>query len=322
MSTVDAALMELRVARRRTEAEGIISLDLVAPDGVTLPPFEAGAHVDLHLPSGRVRQYSLCGDPRDGQRYRLGVLRDPASRGGSVELHECCIVGATVRVGAPRNHFPLAAQAQHSVLAGGGIGITPMIAMAHQLHARGASFELHYCVRSQATAAFIEELQAAPFAAHLHLHRDDGDAAQRFEPQTALPPAAEGTHLYVCGPTGFMDWVIGQAQQRGYAPAQIHREYFSAEVDTSGAAFEVVAPSSGVTVRVAAGQTIVEALATAGIALPVSCEEGVCGTCLVNVLEGIPDHRDVFLTDEEKAANDQMLPCCSRALSSRLVLDL
>lgn len=310
------------VQRRQEQGHGVLVLDMVSADGRELPPFEAGAHVDLHLGEGLVRQYSLAGNPGERTVYRLGILKDPNSRGGSTAAHERLQEGTEVRIGVPRNHFPLAMEAERSVLIGGGIGITPMIAMAHALFDAGKAFELHYCGRNRAACAFLDELVAGPFADCLHPHFDDGAAEQRLDLAAALGAVAPGTHLYVCGPTGFMDWVIAEAGRLGFPPAQIHKEYFQVEADTSGDAFDVVAKRSGKTVRVAEGQSIVEALATVGIKVTMSCEQGVCGTCLCNVLEGVPDHRDVFLTDEEKADNDQILLCCSRAKSDTLVLDI
>ncbi|MCD7098784.1 PDR/VanB family oxidoreductase [Stenotrophomonas sp. MMGLT7] len=319
MPTADSPL-QLQVVRRELHTPQIVVLELAAADGRALPPFEAGAHVELHLGGGLVRPYSLCGDPADRSRYRLGVLLDPATRGGSRAVHRDLLPGAGVAVGTPRNLFPLAADARYSVLVGGGIGITPMIAMAHALQAAGRGFELHYCTRSPAQAAFLAELRDGPLAARARLYHDEGGA--RFDPRAQLPEPAKDVHVYVCGPAGFMDWVIDAARAAGHDAARIHREYFSVEVDSGGGAFEVELARSGKVVAVAAGQSIAAALAAAGTRVQVSCEEGVCGTCLTDVLAGIPDHRDVYLTDEEKAANDQILLCCSRSRSSRLVLDL
>lgn len=311
------------VHRRDLQGGTVVVLDLHSADGRPLPAFEAGAHIDLHLAPDLVRQYSLCGDPAETGRYRLGVLRDPASRGGSLAVFDRLTEGVTLTIGTPRNHFPLAADAQHSVLVGGGIGITPMIAMAFALHAAGRSFELHYCARAAASSAFLQELAAAPFADRIHLHFDDAGAAGQLQPAAVIAAAGTaGTHLYVCGPAGFMDWVIATGQQSGLPGAQIHREYFNADIDTSGAGFEVVAAASGKSVRVEEGQSIVDALKSIGIKVDVSCQEGVCGTCVCTVLEGECDHRDVYLTDEEKSANDQVMTCCSRAKSARLVLDI
>lgn len=314
--------LTLVVARRRVEGNGVLLLDLVDRAGKPLPPFEAGAHVDLHLAPGLVRQYSLCGDPADRGRYRLGILRDPGSRGGSVAAHDRLAEGSEIAVGLPRNLFPLADGAAHSLLVGGGIGITPMIAMAHALAAAGRSFTLHYCGRSRGACAFLDELAGAPFRDRVALHLDDGPAGQRLDLPTLLGGSPAGTHLYVCGPTGFMEWVIAEATRLGLPADRIHREYFQAEAATGGDAFEVVANRSGKRVRVEGDETIVQALGRIGIKVQMSCEQGVCGTCLCTVLEGTPDHRDVFLTDEEKADNDQILLCCSRARTGTLVLDI
>ncbi|WP_375739854.1 PDR/VanB family oxidoreductase [Pseudomonas boanensis] len=315
-------VLKLVVRKRVEQGEGVVILDLADPAGQPLPAFEAGAHVDVHLAPGLVRQYSLCGDPANTTAYRLGVLKDPASRGGSVAVHERLQEGSEVAIGAPRNHFPLAADASRSILIGGGIGITPMIAMAHALAAQDSQFALHYCGRSRSRTAFLDELGDADFAACVHTHFDDEADAQKLDLPNVLGRPEAGAHVYVCGPAGFMDWVIGEARKAGYAEDNIHREYFQVELDASGSGFEVVASRSGKTVQVGEGQTIVDALAGVGIKVEISCEQGVCGTCLCDVLEGEPDHRDVYLTDDEKAANDQILVCCSRAKSKKLVLDI
>ncbi|WP_461585042.1 PDR/VanB family oxidoreductase [Tepidiphilus sp. HLB4] len=310
------------VRRRQEQGKDIIVVDLARPDGGELPPFEAGAHVDLYLNNGLVRQYSLASRPSDRHVYRLGILRDPASRGGSIAAHACLIEGAIVRIGTPRNNFPLVSNAKRSVLVGGGIGITPLIAMAWSLHDTAANFELHYCSRSRSACAFLDELAASPFAARVHLHFDDEPSNQQLNLATVLAGADVDTHIYTCGPKGFMDWVIGEARRLGIPDRNIHKEYFQADTNTDGAAFDVIAKKSGKKVRVAEGQSIVDALATVGIKVNVSCKQGVCGSCLCTVLEGEPDHRDVFLTDEERAANDQILLCCSRAKTPYLVLDI
>ena len=315
-------LLSVVVHRRQQQGAGVVVLELQAASGSSLPAFEAGAHVDVHLGDGLVRQYSLCGDPAQYSRYRLGVLKDPASRGGSDAVHARLHEGAELQIGAPRNLFPLATDARRSILIGGGIGITPMIAMAYELHRRGADFELHYCGRSRSHSAFLEELAAAPFAHRVSTHFDDEAPGQKLDLAGVLGQGSAGQHVYTCGPAGFMDWVIAGASAAGYLDAQIHREYFQVEVDSAGDGFEVQAARSGKTVQVGAGQSIVEALAGVGIAVEVSCEQGVCGTCLCDVLQGQPDHRDVYLTEDERAANDQMLLCCSRARSAVLVLDI
>jgi vanillate O-demethylase ferredoxin subunit len=319
--SVERSWLELVVTRREQMTPEIVALDLMQADGGELPAFDAGAHVDVRLRGETVRSYSLCGDPLDRSRYRLGILRDPASRGGSVSVHRDLHVGTKVFVTIPSNNFPLNLEAPYSVLIGGGIGITPLMSMAWTLSARRSDFALHYCTRSRPLTAFVDELKQSPFHTKICLHFDDGAQVQRFRADL-LPDPKSGAHLYVCGPVGFMDWVIGLARERGYAECAIHREYFSAEIDRSGASFEVELASTGQRVTVVEGQSIVQALATIGIKVQVSCESGVCGTCLTGVCAGIPDHRDLFLTDEEHQANDQITLCCSRARSSRLVLDL
>lgn len=314
--------LDVVVQRRQVQGRDVVVLELAAADGQVLPGFAAGAHVDVHVAPGIIRQYSLCSDPADPSCYRLGVLKDPSSRGGSIAVHERLLEGSALRIGVPRNLFPLAPEAQRSILLGGGIGITPMIAMAHALHAQGGDFELHYCGRSRSRSAFLDDLAASPFAHRVHTHFDDEGEQQRLDLERTLGAVLPDVHLYTCGPAGFMDWVIAEASARGFPEAQVHREYFQAKVDKSGDRFDVVAARSGKTVAVEAGQSILEALATVGIKVEISCEQGVCGTCLCDVLEGEPDHRDTYLTDAERQANDQILVCCSRSRSQRLVLDI
>ena len=204
---------------------------------------------------------------------------------------------------------------------GGGIGITPMLAMAWRLQELGKPFELHYCSRTRDRAGFLTELAQA-FPEQTSLHFDDEDAAQRFAPKDCLSAQPAGTHVYVCGPSGFMDWVIAEAKAAGYGSDRIHFEYFNADVETGGDAFEVVARRSGKTLQVGPDQSILDVLVGAGIRVKKSCEKGVCGTCLCDVIEGTPDHRDKFLNDDEKDDNDQIVLCCSRSKTPRLVLDI
>ena len=314
--------IELTVTERRTEADGIVSICLQADGAARLPRFEAGAHLDVHVAPGVVRPYSLCSDPRDDGRYVLGVLLEPASRGGSAAIHSDVHVGERIRVSPPRNNFRLVEAAPHSILAGGGIGVTPLLAMCWRLHEIGASFELHYCTRSLARTAFRGTLSAAPFASRIHLHLDDGPAGQRLNLAGTLGAAPAGSHLYVCGPAGFMEYVTGEAQRLSWAGDALHTEHFSAKVGLDGDSFSVVASRSGLTVQVAAGQTIAAALMAVGVAIPLSCEQGVCGSCLTRVLDGVPDHRDLCLSEDEQACNDQMTLCCSRAKSPVLRLDI
>jgi len=309
MSTI-----QVRVAGKTREAEGICSYELVPEDG---------AHIDVHLPGSLVRQYSLCNAPGETHRYLIGVLRDADSRGGSQAMHDHIDTGSTLSISAPKNHFPLV-EARRTLLLAGGIGVTPILSMAEALAAKGADFEMHYSARSPERAAFRERIGACGFVGRVHFHYDSGDAARKLDLATLLAAPQPGTHLYVCGPQGFIDHVLGSAKALGWTPAQLHVEYFgAAAVAASGdQAFDVRLASSGKVVTVPAGQSVIQVLAAQGVAIPYSCEEGVCGTCLTRVLEGVPDHRDMYLTEEEQAANDQFTPCCSRARTPLLVLDL
>ncbi|MFP3613167.1 PDR/VanB family oxidoreductase [Paraburkholderia sp. SIMBA_050] len=227
-----------------------------------------------------------------------------------------------VKISPPRNQFPLDESARHSLLVAGGIGITPLLAMAWRLHALGASFELHYCVRNRARAAFIGLLLQSPFADRVTLHCDDDGDFACLDMQAMLQQPRSDTHVYVCGPGGFMNALIGVARHCGWEEANVHYEFFAAAVFTSGSRFVVHAARSGLSVEVPANTSVAQALLEAGIDVPLSCEQGVCGTCLTRVLEGVPEHRDLFLTPEERMANDRMLLCCSRASSPFLRLDI
>jgi vanillate O-demethylase ferredoxin subunit len=314
----------VKIIERRLETQSIVALTLADPRGAPLPAFEAGAHIDIEVKPGLVRQYSLCRPMTAHGAYTLAILKDPASRGGSSAAHDLA-QGDLVRISEPRNAFPLAADAPLSIFFAGGIGITPLLCMAETLHAAGAAFRMHYCARSADQAAFAAHLTEGPYADQVHLHFDDGPAEQRLDLKAVLAGIEPSAHLYVCGPPGFMGWVIDTAESAGWPSAQVHREYFKAEAPTDAAgdgAFTVKLASTGRLIGVPADQSLVAALHAAGIDIPVSCEAGVCGTCLIGVIEGEPDHRDLYLTGSEKAAGDQILPCCSRAKSALLVLAL
>jgi vanillate monooxygenase ferredoxin subunit len=315
--------LTVKVVAKKVEAEGICSFELAHAYGAALPAFSAGSHIDVQVPGGLTRQYSLCNDAGEQHRYRIAVLRDPASRGGSVGMHDAVNEGDVLRISEPKNHFPLV-HAQRTLLLAGGIGVTPLLSMAQRLASIDADFEMHYCARSAARTAFRGEIAASKFAGNVKYHFDDGDATQKLDAASLLAQPADGTHLYVCGPTGFIDHVVNTAKAAGWKPENIHLEYFGAAAqDTSGdGSFEVRIASSGQSYTVGKDQTVVQALATHGVEIMVSCEQGVCGTCITRVLEGECDHRDLYFTDEEKAKNDQFTPCCSRAKSPVLVLDL
>jgi len=311
------------VVRKSAEAEDIASFELARADGGPLPAFSAGSHIDVQVPGGITRQYSLCNDASASQHYRIAVLRDAGSRGGSAGMHDAVHVGDTLQISEPRNHFPLVPAARTLLLAGG-IGVTPLLCMAQRLAAIDAEFTMHYATRSVARTAFRDEIRASRFAHRVVFHHDDGPAAQKLDVRAALGSPDANTHVYVCGPTGFIDHVVQCAKAAGLPTEQIHLEYFgAAPQDSSGdRAFDVKIASTGKVIRVAADQTVVAALSAQGVEVLTSCEQGVCGTCITRVLEGECDHRDLYFTDEEKARGDQFTPCCSRARSPLLVLDL
>jgi len=315
--------LQVRVAKKTLEAEGIASFELARVDGQPLPPFSAGSHVDVHLPNGITRQYSLCNASHESHRYRIAVLRDAASRGGSSAMHDGVQEGDVLTISTPRNHFPLH-PARHTLLLAGGIGVTPLLCMADRLARTGAGFALHYCTRSAARTAFAAEIAASPMAAHVQFHHDDGAPGQKLDLAAVLASPGDDARLYVCGPAGFIDHVVNTAKAQGWVQDRIHLEYFGAPAqDTAGdQGFDVRIASTGATYAVAPDVSVVEALRGHGIDILTSCEQGVCGTCLTRVLEGEVDHRDMYLTDDEKAANEQFTPCCSRARGKLLVLDL
>ncbi|HVZ44497.1 MAG TPA: PDR/VanB family oxidoreductase [Ramlibacter sp.] len=315
--------LTVKVVRKTREAQDIAGFELARPDGGALPGFSAGSHIDVHLPGGGTRQYSLCNDSAETHRYRIAVLRDPNTRGGSASMHDAVREGDTIQISEPRNHFPLV-HAARTLLFAGGIGVTPLLCMAQRLAKIGSDFTLHYSTRSPERTAFRDEILASGFSDRVVFHFDDGAADQILNVPAVVGTPDPGTHLYVCGPAGYINHVLQVAQGMGWPSAQIHLEYFSATPqDTAGdRAFDVKLASSGKTYRVEANETVVQALARQGVEILYSCEQGVCGTCITRVLEGECDHRDMYFTDEEKAKNDQFTPCCSRAKSSLLVLDL
>jgi vanillate O-demethylase ferredoxin subunit len=322
--SVNQAPVKVCVTRKAVEALDICSFELVAAANQSLPRFFAGSHIDVYLPNGVTRQYSLCNDPQDVNRYVIAVLREPASRGGSSNLHDLICEGDELQISGPRNNFPLADGARKSLLVAGGIGVTPILSMAERLAADGEPFEFHYCTRSRDRAAFRKRIENSSFAAQARFYYDDDQPSERLDIASLLANVGESVHLYVCGPTGFIDAVMTCARSAGWPESHLHYEFFSSVSLNSGedTAFEVQIASSGQIVIVPPDCSATQALSAAGIEIATSCEQGVCGSCLTRVIEGVPDHRDVYLSPEEHAANDQFTPCCSRAKSPRLVLDL
>ena len=322
---MEQAWINVVVLRKTAEAVGICSFELASANGGSLPPFSAGSHIDVEISAGKVRQYSLCNDPQDQQRYVIGVLREPNSRGGSVSMIETVREGDTLRISAPRNHFTLVPDATHVVLLAGGIGITPILSMAERLSQSDTPFRLVYANRSRSRTAFIDRIENSRYRQSVHFHFDEESEGRLLDLKKSIGEPTPGFHLYVCGPPGFIKAALESAASSGWDGPSLHREYFQPVTGTaavSAESFLVRIASTGSDYPVPPHRSVVEVLAEHGVEIPVSCEQGVCGTCVTRILEGIPDHRDMFMTDQEHARNDQFTPCCSRAKTSLLVLDL
>lgn len=314
---------EVRVKRISYEAEGISSYELVSPAGGDLTPFTAGSHIDLHLSNGLIRSYSLVNDQRERHRYVIAVNKNAAGRGGSRFVHDNVKVGDIITVSHPRNNFALHEGAELSVLIGGGIGITPLLSMVRQLETLRRPWKLFYAARTRLAAAFLDELNAlrSDVPQNLHLDFDDERSGRVFDLVAIVRNAPAHAHLYCCGPLPMLEAFEAATADR---PADyVHAEYFQArEAPAVEGGFEVRLARSNRTIAVEPGKTILDALLNAGIAANHACTEGVCGTCETRVIDGIPDHRDLFLSKDEQAANKSIMICCSGAKSRSLVLDL
>ncbi|MFB7213765.1 PDR/VanB family oxidoreductase [Streptomyces sp. NPDC056255] len=310
--TAPAGTRVLEVREAGAAADGVLSLTLTDPSGAPLPPWTPGAHVDLHVAPGLVRQYSLCSDPEDTGHYRIAVLRVPDGRGGSAAVHETLRAGSRVAVSAPRNHFELV-DAPEYVLVAGGIGITPLLAMAHRLTASGKPWRMLYGGRSRTTMAFLGELPPDRVTV---VPQDEAGHPDLAGYLAATP----GATVYACGPGGLLDAV------RELHPGPVHTERFTAPDPARSPdgdhAFDVRLARSGIDVHVPADTSVLDAVRAAGAETPSSCEAGICGTCETAVLDGFPDHRDTLLTPQEQEAGATMLICVSRCRGARLVLDL
>ncbi|NMM44653.1 oxidoreductase [Rhodospirillaceae bacterium KN72] len=298
------------------------AVTLRAADGRELPRMEPGAHIDLFLAPGLTRQYSLTGMGASGDRYCIAVKREPQSRGGSAFVHDNLTPGDRIDISPPRNLFALHSDASPAVLLAGGIGVTPLYAMAKALQDRGTSFRKDYFIRSLDLAAFHEDLAKMGGQVRFHSGLDPEETRRTLE--DAIATAADGTHFYICGPVPFMECAVSVVESAGVPADRVHVEYFNAAPVESGAdaGFELHLAASGQTLRVEPGESILDVLDRAGITVDTSCEQGICGTCVTRVISGIPDHRDMYLTDAEKAANTQMCLCVSSVKEGPLVLDL
>jgi ferredoxin-NADP reductase len=308
----------LRVAARELVADGVLTLTLRAPDGGRLPDWTPGSHIDLVLPTGIVRQYSLCGDRWDPHSYRVGVLREPAGRGGSAWVHDRLAVGDLVGVGGPRNNFPLVPADRHLFIAGG-IGITPLLPMVRSAELLGIDWQLLYGGRTRSSMAFLDEL-----AGHGdRVHVVPQDTAGLLPLADWLGSPQEGTRVYCCGPAPLLDAV--EALCAGWPPHTLRTERFVAReqgAPVRDTPFTVVLDRSGTEVTVPPDVSVLDAVRSAGTEVLSSCREGTCGTCETPVLAGTPDHRDSLLDDAERAVGNCMYICVSRSAGDRLVLDL
>jgi ferredoxin-NADP reductase len=326
-STAPAPLT-VRVASVSQVAEGVMSIELQPVTGDSLPEFSAGSHVDLHLPDaavgGLIRQYSICSDPADVTRYELAVALEPASRGGSRYVHEQLKAGQVVEIGWPRNNFPLAEDAAHSILVAGGIGMTPLLAMARRLSALRRKWTLYLCARTPARAVFIQEAMCLPYGQVVPVY-DGIPGVASLDLQRVVAAAEPDTHFYCCGPKPLME-AFGRATA-ALQPSRVHTEWFAAPstptVTAAGkGSFQVRLQKSGKVFRVSEDESLLDALTRCGISVASSCRDGICGTCEVRVLSGTPDHRDYVLSTEESAKGDRMFACVSRCRDEELVLDL
>lgn len=314
-------LENLRVERISYEAENINSYELVRPEGGDLAPFSAGSHIDLHLKNGMIRSYSLVNDQSERHRYVIAVNKDASGRGGSSFVHDTIKAGAIVAVSAPRNNFALREDAEYSLLIAGGIGITPLMSMIRRLEALARPWKLSYAARTRPAAAFLGELGAIRQNAELNLHFDDEHAGRPLDLASIVASAPAHAHLYCCGPVPMLD--AFERATAGRPPGHVHVEYFQArQAPSVEGGFEIRLARSNRTITVEPGKTILDAVLDAGVMANYSCSEGVCGTCETRLIEGIPDHRDLFLSAEEKAANKTIMICCSGSKSGTLVLDL
>ena len=310
--------LQVRVRAMRWEASGVLSLELSAVDGALLPPFEPGAHVDLRLPDGTLRQYSLCGDPSDRSHYRLGIR---AVGGGlsSTFVHRKLRPGEFVTVSAPRNNFPLE-DAQRYIFVAGGIGITPLIPMMREARERGRPWTLLYCNKRDGEAPFLDEIRALGGEVSLH----SSEAGTRLDVASKLAAMQDGAMIYCCGPERLMTAV--EEATAAWPEGTVHFEWFaprSRPADDAAGSFEVVCNLSGLTLTVPEDRSVLDILNEAGIEVPCSCQQGICGTCETRVVSGEVDHRDSILSSVERAANETMMTCVSRAKAgSRLILDI
>ena len=312
-------MLQVIVSGKESLTPRVCKLTLTSSTGEPLPDWAPGAHIDVFLPGDMIRQYSLCG-ALNSNHYQIAVQLEENGKGGSRYIHETLQNGTEITISEPRNHFPLTDGSSPCVFLAAGIGITPMIPMVEQCQAEQREFALYYAVGNHTDNILSESYSQL---SNVCIH-DKAAKGIRLDIQAVLANAAADADIFICGPAGFINDVLTRAKQQGINSERLHREFFSAEpIDHSNdGSFEVEIASSGQVISVSKDESMLEALEDNGFFVPVSCEEGVCGTCVTPLLSGEADHKDVFLTDQEKAKMDRVAVCCSRAKSARLILDL
>jgi ferredoxin-NADP reductase len=318
-ATAAEGLIDVRVTAIRYAARDTHIYEFTRPDGRPLPAYQPGAHIDLHLPNGLVRQYSLIEAEPDPSRYTIAVKRDPASRGGSRYVHDELRVGKTLKISAPRNNFALVENAGHVLLLAGGIGITPIWCMVQRLEKLGRPWTLYYACRSRSDMAFLQALESMAGA---QFHFDDETAGRVLDLPAIVAGAPKDAHLYCCGPTPMLK--AFEAATKDWPHAQVHVEYFTPKPEATDkkGGFVVELARSGQEFVIPEGKSILEVLLDAGVDVDYSCELGICGACEQRVISGVPEHHDAILTEEEQASNTKVMICCAGCKSERLVLDL
>lgn len=316
--------MLAKVNATRKEAQNVACIELVGMGDAKLPRFSAGAHVNIRLPDGGIRPYSLLNDPEESDRYLLGVLLVTESRGGSVYMHNLK-AGDVVSISEPSNLFPLASTQQPVILIAAGIGITPILSMAHQLAFENRSFTLHYAGRSPETTAFRDVIRQSNFASRSHFYFSGVPNSNRLNVRRLLEAAPMETHVYACGPERLIEDAESAFKQYGTDMSRLHVERFHApaanEIGSGNAGFHLISSRTGKRIYVGPDENVAQCMMRAGFSVSTSCEQGICGACITSIISGKPDHRDSYLTDQERADNKEFLPCCSRSLTDELTVD-
>ncbi len=317
----DDALRSVLVAKKTIEANNMLSFELVAPDGSELPAFSAGSHIDVTIPGGLVRQYSLCNSEADRHRYLIGVWKDANSRGGSRAMHDVVKEGDVLQVSLPRNRFRVPRHTKRALLIARGIGVTPILSIADHLKTQEVPFAFHYVPALGSPELFQAMIEGSAFAENTTFYQERMD--HNLDPAKVLADPPEDAHLFICGVDWWLDPIIALAKKKGWSDERIHIERFTAKASAPllDKVFEVKIASTGAVFKIPGDKSVSAFLEENGVKIPTSCEQGMCGTCKVKILEGEADHRDKRLKDDQRAEG-YFLACVSRAKGNLLVLDL